>query len=107
MSQTTQAKSSLALANIISTLRQALPDLVESYHVETLAVFGSYVHNEQKADSDLDVLVSFSQTPGLFAFIELEYYLADLLGIEVDLVMRDSLKEGIAPYILAEEVPVQ
>lgn len=76
------------------TLREHLPELAEKYHVRTLEVFGSYVRNEQTATSDLDVLVTFSRTPSLFSFIELENHLSDLLGVKVDLVMRDSLKRG-------------
>ncbi|MGD0089068.1 MAG: nucleotidyltransferase family protein [Planctomycetota bacterium] len=72
----------------------------------SLGVFSSYVRHEQQAGSDLDILVSFHETPGLFRFIELENYLSDLLGVRVDLVMADSLKPRIKPRVLAEVVPV-
>ena len=81
--------------------------MAKQYHVESLGVFGSYVRNEQKADSDLDLLVTFSKTPGLLRFIELENHLSDLLGIKVDLVMKDALKPNIGKHILREVVPVQ
>ena len=42
---------------------------------------GSYVRNEQSQDSDLDVLIEFSETPGLFKFVRLERELSDLVGI--------------------------
>ena len=57
------------------------------YRVASLALFGSYVRRENKSDSDLDVLVSFTDPPGLVRFIQLENELTDLLGIKVDLVM--------------------
>ena len=87
-------------------LRQQLPLLSERYGVASLGVFGSYVRHEQQAGSDLDVLVSFRETPGLFRFIELENYLSDLLGVRVDLVMADALKPRIQRRVLAEVVPV-
>jgi predicted nucleotidyltransferase len=39
-------------------------------------------------------------------FIELEYYLSDLLGIKVDLVMKDALKPVIGKRILKEVIEV-
>jgi len=90
----------------IRTLRKLLPELAKSYHVGTLEVFGSYVRGEQSPKSDLDVLVTFSKTPGLLGFISLENYLSDLLGVKVDLVMKAALKPHIGQRILREAVPV-
>ena len=88
------------------TLRQLLPELAETYHVRSLEVFGSYVRDEQKAESDLDVLVTFDKTPGLLQYVALENHLSDLLGIKVDLVMKSALKPRIGQNILREAVPV-
>jgi predicted nucleotidyltransferase len=91
---------------IKQALQAQLPALAKQYHVESLGIFGSYVRNEQEADSDLDLLVTFSQTPGLLRFIELENHLSDLLNVKVDLVMKDALKSNIGKYILREVIPV-
>jgi predicted nucleotidyltransferase len=99
-------KHSLALENILNMLRQQLPMLAERYHVDTLEVFGSYVRSEQKKDSDLDILVTFKEDPSLLTYIAIENYLSDLLGIKVDLVMKDSLKPKIGQQILREAIPV-
>ena len=98
--------SKLDFTQIIQILQQELPSLAKQYHVESLGVFGSYVRNEQKADSDLDLLVTFSKTPGLLRFIELENHLSDVLNVKVDLVMKDALKPNIGKHILREIVPV-
>lgn len=90
------------LPRILSKLKQLLPLLSERYKVQTLGVFGSYVRQEQRADSDLDILVTFSETPSLLKFIELEYYLSDAFGVKVDLVMKDALKPAIGTQILKE-----
>jgi uncharacterized protein len=87
-------------------LRQQLPSLSRRYHVASLGLFGSYVRHENRPDSDLDVLVTFAETPSLLRLIELENHLSDLLGVKVDLVMRDALKPQIGRRILAEVVPV-
>jgi len=69
-------------------------------------VFGSYVRSEQNMNSDLDLLVTFKEIPSLLTFIAIENYLSDLLGIKVDLVMKDSLKPKIGQRILREAIPV-
>jgi predicted nucleotidyltransferase len=80
--------------------------LEERYSVETLEVFGSYVRSEQDKDSDLDILVTFKEVPSLLTFIAIENNLSDLLGVKVDLVMKDSLKPKIGGQILREAIPV-
>ncbi len=87
-------------------LRQELPFLTTHYRVASLGLFGSYLRGTQRSDSDLDILVSFSETPSLLRLIELENHLSDLLGVKVDLVVRDALKPRIGERILQEVVPV-
>ena len=91
---------------MLNTLRQQLPMLKERYHVQTLSAFGSYARHEQDTGSDLDILVTFSEPPGLLTFMALENHLSDFLGVKVDLVMRSALKRRIGQRILQETVPV-
>jgi predicted nucleotidyltransferase len=95
-----------SLSYIKQKLHQELPLLTKQYNVKSLGVFGSYVHQKQCPDSDIDILVTFMETPSLFKFIELECYLTDLLDIKVDLVMKDGLKPRIGERILREVVPI-
>ncbi len=94
------------LHEILSMLRMLLPYVTQNYQVNSIEVFGSYVRGQQNSNSDLDVLVTFSKIPGLIKFLELKNYLSDQLGVNVDLVMKDSLKPGISSYILNECVSV-
>jgi len=48
--------------------------------------------------------VEFTEEPSLFEFIELEGRLSALLGVKVDLVMKDTLKPFISRRILKEVV---
>lgn len=99
-------ESEHSLKKYLEILHEQVPMLAERYSVETLEVFGSYVRDEQKKDSDLDILVTFKEEPSLLTFIAMENYLSDLLGVKVDLVMKDSLKPVIGKTILREAVPV-
>ena len=87
---------------LVSRLRAHLPDLSLRYQIASLGVFGSYVRGDQRSDSDLDLLVEFREPPSLFQFIRLENELSDVLGIDVDLVMKSALKPAIGRHILEE-----
>ena len=91
---------------IIALLREALPDLRRRWPIRSLALFGSVVRDEARADSDLDVLVEFDRPIDMFAFLALEDALAGLAGRRVDLVSRAALKHYIGRRILAEAVPL-
>jgi len=95
-----------AIPQFRETLRQLMPVLAEDYQVASLGLFGSYVREQQRPDSDLDVLVTFQDAPGLLKFMELEAYLSEHLGVRVDLVMKDALRRRIGEEILREVVPV-
>ncbi len=78
--------------------------LQERYKVSELGIFGSYVRQEQTENSDVDLLVEFSETPSLLKFVNLENYLSDSLGVKVDLVHKKGLKPRIGERILAEVI---
>ncbi|MDB9398093.1 nucleotidyltransferase family protein [Microcystis aeruginosa] len=80
------------------------PFLVEKFKIWELGIFGSYVRGEQNKDSDVDILVEFSQVPTLFDLVEIEYSISDKLGLPVDLVDKKSLKAALREQILNETV---
>jgi uncharacterized protein len=90
------------LAKIEEILRTHKRYLSERYCVKELGIFGSYLHMDQKAGSDLDLLVEFEEPIGLFDFIRLENELTRLTGEKVDLVMKDALKPRIKDRIIRE-----
>ncbi len=92
------------ITQIKKILKEKMPELEEDYQVNQLAMFGSYVRNEQTPSSDLDLLVTFKTKPTLFQLIELENYLSDLLDTKVDLVMESALKPNIGKRIQDELV---
>jgi hypothetical protein len=91
----------------LSTIKKILikhkPEIVHRFHVKEIGVFGSYVRQEQTYKSDVDILVDFSQPIGL-DFIELGYYLEDILGLKVDLVTLRAIKKQMKQTILGEVV---
>ncbi len=91
---------------IISILKKHKDELREKYRVIEIGIFGSYVRNEQKEDSDVDILVEFEPDAriSLLDFVELENYLSDLLSVKVDLVEKSALKPRIGKHILNEVI---
>lgn len=90
------------LQEIRQLLRRELPRLREAYHIDKLGIFGSYAREENSENSDVDLLVTYVQVPGLLKFIALQEELSEVLGVKVDLVMKDSLKAGIRENVLQD-----
>ena len=101
-------KSMRTLDEIKRILQDQKPYLAQRYGVIVIGVFGSYVRNEQRTDSDIDILVELEDPPriDLLDLVNLEYYLSDLLGIKVDVAIKSSLRKRIGKRILSEVIPV-
>lgn len=91
----------LTKSDIEHKLQAVKPVLTEKFHVSSIGYFGSYSNGQQTDQSDLDLLVEFSQPVG-WEFFTLERYLEQLLGLSVDLVTPNALKEQIKESILKE-----
>jgi predicted nucleotidyltransferase len=74
--------------------RQKIAELCRRYGVAELAVFGPVLRDDFRADSDVDVLVSFAPQvhPSLLELAELREDLKDVFGREVDVVERAGLR---------------
>ena len=94
--------------DIISAL-QKNREKIKAYGVKKLGLFGSFVRGEQRLDSDIDLLVEFQADQKTFDnFIQLSFFLEDLLNQQVELVTPESLSPYIGPYIIeeVEDVPL-
>jgi predicted nucleotidyltransferase len=94
------------LEDIKKKLLEIKPILREKYKVKEIGIFGSYVRGKQRKSSDIDILVDFEEDAqiGLLTFAALENFLSELLGVKVDLVMKNSLKPNIGKAILKEVI---
>lgn len=77
---------------VITKLKEAKPQLPQRYGLTMLALLGSYSRNEQKTESDIDLLVDFSAvTVNYFFTCSLE--LQDLFkDTKVEIVTRGGIK---------------
>lgn len=91
-----------SLDTLKAELRALLPELRQRWPISYLGVFGSWVRDEQRPGSDLDLLVDFDGPLPGWGEVELELELERRLGLKVDLVLRSQLKPFIGAQILRE-----
>lgn len=76
-------------------------DVIKGYGVKRIGVFGSYVEGKPRLDSDIDLLVEFEKGKKTFDnYMELKFFLEKILQNKVDLVISESIKPELKPYIL-------
>lgn len=70
-----------------------------------LELFGSFARGEEHSDSDIDILVTFRKEEKTFEhYMDCKFYLEELFGRDVDLVLKNTLKNRLKSGILAETV---
>lgn len=76
---------------------------LRSLGVRRIGLFGSFVRGEQHHDSDIDLLVEFEPERKTFdRFMELSFFLEDLMQRRIELVTVESLSPYLRPHILRE-----
>ena len=83
---------------VLQRLRQHDPQLEAEFPLASLEPFCSFARDEQRADSDGDLIVAFSAPVG-FASLNLVDRPENLLGRRVDLVAADGIKPNRWPFI--------
>jgi predicted nucleotidyltransferase len=91
--------------DLIVTILQEHQDNLMALGDKLLAVFGSVERNDADAESDIDILVTFRDTPVTFdVYLDVKIYLEDSLEEPVDLVIADSLHSRIRPFVQQDAV---
>ena len=85
----------------IRLLRTAAPEIEKKFGVRKIGIFGSASRGEAGPASDIDVLIEL-EDPTFDRYMDLKFFLEDLFGRPCDLVLEDSLKEGIRAKALGE-----
>ncbi len=80
------------IKEIISLLNTNRQILYSKYSIKSLAIFGSYARKENNEQSDLDLIVEFKDKIGV-KFIDLADELESILGLKIDLVSKNGIKE--------------
>jgi len=78
--------------------------IAQKYGVKKLALFGSYARGEHTANSDIDFLIEKGKVRDLYAFFGFIHALEDDLGVSVDVLTYDSLKDSLISDAIEDEV---
>jgi predicted nucleotidyltransferase len=93
-------KSLDGVKNILAEHRK---ELQQRYGVSQIGIFGSYARDDQEERSDVDILVEFEPGCKIFDnYMELRFFLEEVLHLEVDLVLKNALRKEIKERILSE-----
>ena len=91
---------------ILTQLTGRIEEIRQRFSVKKLSIFGSVVRGEIGDSSDVDVLVAFDQKANFDVFMDLKFYLEELLGMGVDLVTDKALRPQVRRAIEQEKVDV-
>ncbi len=86
--------------------RDTLLAIAARHGVSNLRLFGSVIRNEERPDSDIDLLVDLAEDRGFGDYLALVEELETLLARRVDVVIARSLSPHFRPYIEAEAQPL-
>jgi uncharacterized protein len=91
------------VAPLITSKTAGIEDICRRHRIQRLSVFGSAGRNEFRPGSDIDLLVEFEAQAciGLIEYARTRLELQDLLGREIDLVTKNSLRPELRDSILA------
>ncbi|MGH4014470.1 MAG: nucleotidyltransferase family protein [Pseudonocardiaceae bacterium] len=84
--------------------RRAVLELAARRGARNARVFGSVARGEDTEASDVDLLVDLDNGVGVVCLAALQRELAELLGVDVDVVPATTLKAGIRDSVLAEAI---
>jgi len=91
-----------AILNLLSIHKADLAQM----GVISIALFGSVARGEAHPDSDIDLLVELAPPLTFERYTQVNFYLEDLFGCPIDLVLPDTLKSRIRSSVLAEAIYV-
>jgi uncharacterized protein len=86
---------------ILQIIREKQPELAARFTVRRIGLFGSFARNNAGPKSDVDILVEL-RDPTFDHYMDLKFYLEELLHRRVDLVLRDVIKPRLKTIIEQE-----
>jgi predicted nucleotidyltransferase len=86
--------------------RGAITAIAARHGVSNLRLFGSVARGEERADSDIDLLVDLAENVGFGEYLALVEELEVRFGRRVDLVIERSLSRHFRAFIEAEATPL-
>ena len=78
----------------IATIKSSVEQVAGAYDIKRVSLFGSYAKGTQKRDSDIDLLVEFSEpSVSIYTIAGVKLKLEEITGKNVD-VIHAPISEG-------------
>lgn len=91
---------------VLRRLKDSFEEIRQRFSVKSLSIFGSAARDQVTDTSDVDVLVAFDRKADFDTFMDLKFYLEELLGTGVDLVTDKALRPQVRRAIEREMINV-
>ena len=88
----------------INDIKKIAVPIAKEYGVGKLALFGSYARSEQNDASDVDFLIEKGKIQDLFMLGGFINALEDSLGLNVDVLTYDALKNSLISDVIKDEI---
>jgi predicted nucleotidyltransferase len=82
------------LQDLVRASRDQVKAVAARHHASRVRLFGSVARGEDRPDSDIDLLVDFTEDSSLFDVMHMSEELQDVLGHPVDVVSAGGLKDS-------------
>jgi predicted nucleotidyltransferase len=96
----------MSLRDDLHSRRDELLAIAMRHGASNLRLFGSVVREEQRADSDIDLLIDMEDGRGFGDYLALVEELERALARRVDVVIDRSLSAHFRPFVEAEARPL-
>jgi predicted nucleotidyltransferase len=91
----------------IEKIKQKITPILKQYKVTKAGIFGSFAREEQKKNSDVDILIEIGDWASLLDLIRLKRVLEENTNKKVDLVEYSCIRKEIRDNILNDEIPIE
>lgn len=92
-----------ALKIILSQVKSLIK---EKYQISELGIFGDYVKGEINENSQINILIDYTEPPSLLDLVDMQYYLSDLFPVKADVISKNGLKGKRKEKLLSEVIYV-
>jgi predicted nucleotidyltransferase len=97
-------RKDMLIGDLVKEKREDILKIAAKHGARKIRIFGSVARDEADSESDLDLLVEFLPGSTLLSQSAMIRELEDLLGIKVDVVSDQGLRDRIRERVLREAV---
>ncbi|MBF0337732.1 MAG: nucleotidyltransferase family protein [Nitrospirae bacterium] len=90
--------------NVIQILMLVAEESLVRYNARILGIFGSVARGDDNDNSDIDVLVDFTEKADLFDFVGLALFLEEKFNRNVDVVPSDTIRSEIRDAVMKDAI---